>query len=155
MKLPWILFGLCLAMCCVVATLILFVDEVPGGHGTGHPVFDTMSSGGDGAALFISISKDDLVALLGAFGWGTFAAALVPTVAIGFNWKRATATAVNVAIASSLLINFGVQFLNISIPFGIHEGAIALLVSLTLFFGISLASPPPKLDADIAAIMDL
>ncbi|MCH7910250.1 MAG: hypothetical protein IIB38_11605 [Candidatus Hydrogenedentes bacterium] len=50
MKLPWILFGLCLAMCCVVAALILFVDEVPGGHGAGHPVFDTMSTGGDGAA---------------------------------------------------------------------------------------------------------
>ena len=26
-----------------------------------------------------------LVALLGAFGWSTFAAAIVPTVAIGFN----------------------------------------------------------------------
>lgn len=108
-----------------------------------------------GAALFISVSGEDLVALLGAFGWGTFAAALVPTVAIGFNWKRATSTAVVVAIGSSLLINFGVKFLNISIPYGIDAGAIALLVSLTLFIGISLLSKPPKLDPDIEAIMDI
>jgi hypothetical protein len=32
---------------------------------------------------------------------------------------------------------------------------VALLLSLTLFFGISLASPAPKIDPDIEAIMDL
>ncbi len=107
------------------------------------------------SALFILYVEDDLVALLGAFGWGTFAAALVPTVAIGFNWKRATATAANTAIIASLLINFSVKLLNISIPYGIDVGAISLLVSLTLFFAISLLSPPPKLDPDVEAIMDL
>ena len=85
----------------------------------------------------------------------TFAAALVPAVAIGFNWKRATATAVNVAIIVSLSLNFGIEILGITIPYGINGGALALLVSLTLFFGISLASPPPKIDADIEAVMDL
>jgi Na+/proline symporter len=107
------------------------------------------------AALFALYSGEDLVALLGAFGWGTFAAALVPTVAIGFNWKRATATAANVAIVASLLINFGTKVLGITMPFGIDTGAVSLLVSLTLFFGISLASKPPVIDEDIVAVMDM
>lgn len=106
------------------------------------------------AALF-ALYSGELVALLGAFGWGTFAAALVPVVAIGFNWKRATALAASVAIFSSLGVNFAIQLSGVEIPFGIHGGAIALILSLTLFFGISLASPPPKLDADVEAIMDL
>ncbi len=108
-----------------------------------------------GSMLFVLYSRQDLVALLGTFGWGTFAAALVPTVAIGFNWKRATATAANVAIVSSLLLNFSVEIFDITIPYGINGGAVALLLSLTLFFGISLASPPPTLDPDIEAVMDL
>ena len=37
----------------------------------------------------------------------------------------------------------------------VSVGALALLVSLTLFFGISLASPPPKIDEDIEAVMDI
>jgi SSS family transporter len=97
----------------------------------------------------------DLVALLGAFGWATFAAALVPTVAIGFNWKRATAMAANVAILSSLIVNFGIKLFNITVPYGIDGGFIALVVSLTLFFGISYMSEPPKLAADIEAAMDI
>lgn len=108
-----------------------------------------------GSSFFVLYSRQDLVALLGTFGWGTFAAALVPTVAIGFNWKRATATAVNVAIIVSLSLNFGIEILGVTIPYGINGGALALLVSLTLFFGISLASPPPKIDEDIEAVMDL
>ena len=98
---------------------------------------------------------DELVAILGAFGWGTFAAALVPAVAIGFNWKRATALACNVAIAASLLINFTVKVGGFAVPFGVDVGAVSLIVSLTLFFGISLASKPPEIDEDIEAVMDL
>jgi len=112
------------------------------------------------AALIALYSGENLVALLGAFGWGTFAAALVPAIAIGLNWKRATATAVNTTILVSLSISIGLKFASniwpgFSIPWGIDGGAIALLVSLTLFFGISLASKPPKIDADIDAVMDL
>ena len=108
-----------------------------------------------GSAVFVLYSRQDLVALLGAFGWGTFAAALVPTVAIGFNWKRATATAANVAIATSLLVNFGIEVFGLAVPYGINGGFVALLLSMTLFFGVSLASPPPVLDPDIEAVMDL
>jgi len=76
-------------------------------------------------------------------------------VAIGFNWKRATAPAAIAAIVTSLTVNFGIKLFEIAIPYSIDGGAIALLISLTVFFAISLASKPPKLDADIEAIMDL
>ena len=111
------------------------------------------------AAAILARFSGDLVALLGALGWGTFAAALVPTVAIGFNWKRATPLAANVAILSSLVVNVTIEslakFADLHVPFGIHGGAIALLISLTLFFGISLFSPPPKLDPDIETVMEI
>ena len=105
-------------------------------------------------ATVFALYSGDLVALLGAFGWGTFAAALVPTVAIGFNWKRATPLAACVAIASSLIINFVIKVSGIAIPYSIDAGAVALLVSLTLFLGISFLSPQPKLDPDIEAVLD-
>jgi Na+/proline symporter len=106
-------------------------------------------------ALYSHYENARLVALLGAFGWGTFAAALVPTVAIGFNWKRATPLAVNVAIIASLVVNFGIEVFDVSLPHGIRGGAVALLLSLALFFGISLASRPPRLDPEIEAIMEI
>lgn len=97
----------------------------------------------------------DLVAILGAFGWGTFAAAIVPVVGLGFNWKRATATAANTAIIVSLCVNFFVKIYKVSIPYGIDVGALSLVISLTLFIGISLFSKAPKLDPDVEAVMDM
>jgi Na+/proline symporter len=88
-------------------------------------------------ALYSFYENQRLVALLGAFGWGTFGAALVPAVVIGFNWKRATPMAACIAIASSLVVNFAIEVFDIKIPGGIHGGAVSMLVSLTLFFGIS------------------
>jgi SSS family transporter len=108
-----------------------------------------------GSALFVLYSDEDLVALLGTFGWGTFAAALVPTVAIGLNWKRAPPMAANVAIVSSLAANFYIELSGINVPHGIHGSAIALVLSLTLFFGISLMSKPPKLSKEVEAILDM
>jgi SSS family transporter len=106
------------------------------------------------AAIF-SLYSGDLVALLGAFGWSTFAAAIVPTVAIGFNWKRATALACNVAIVTSLLLNFSLKLFDIELPHGFHSGAFSLLVSLTLFFAISVLSPRPTIAPDIEDVMEL
>ena len=109
------------------------------------------------AALFSLYSGVDLIALLGAFGWGTFAAALVPVVAIGLNWKRATPLAANAAITVSLVINFTLLVLKkggFQLPYRIEGGAVALLVSLTVFFGISLLSKPKKIAPEIEAIMD-
>jgi len=106
-------------------------------------------------ALYSHYVNARLVALLGAFGWGTFGAALVPAVAIGFNWKRATATAANVAIVASLLINFAVEIFDISLPHGIHGGTLSLIVSMILFFGVTYVTEPRALDPRVETAMDL
>ncbi len=106
------------------------------------------------AAVF-AVYSGDLVAMLGAFGWSTFAVAIVPTVAIGFNWKRATSLGCNVAIVSSLLMNFGLKLFDVQLPHGFHGGALSLLVSLTLFFVVSMLSPREPIAADVEEVMDL
>jgi SSS family transporter len=95
------------------------------------------------AAMLFALYSGAMVAILGAFGWGTFAAALVPTVAIGLNWKRATGPAACVAIVSSLVVNFSIKAFAIPIPLNIDTGAIALLISITLFVAVSLMTRPP------------
>jgi len=105
-------------------------------------------------ALYSHYANARLVALLGVFGAATFAAALVPAVSLGFNWKRASATAANWAIGSSLAINLLVELLGVRLPWGIHGGVLAMVVSLLFFFGISLASPPPPLPRDVEAVLD-
>lgn len=106
------------------------------------------------AAIF-ALYTGDLVAILGAFGWGTFAAALVPTVAIGFNWKRATPLAANAAIVASLLINFVIKLLEIRLPYNFDVGALSLIISLTLFFGLSFLAKHKPLDPDVELVMDM
>ena len=113
--------------------------------------------GSGGAAGRVRVGAAALVPTVAiGFNWKratafTFAAALVPTVAIGFNWKRAAA---NTAIVASLVVNFGIEVFGLTVPHGINGGFVALLLSTTLFFGVSLASPPPRLDPDIEAVMD-
>jgi Na+/proline symporter len=106
------------------------------------------------AALF-ALYTGDLVALLGAFGWGTFAAALVPVIGIGLNWKRATPLAANAAVVSSLAINFGVKLFGVQLPYGVDVGALSLIVSLILFVGLSLLTAPRPLDPGVDAVMDM
>ena len=106
-------------------------------------------------ALYSHYENARLIALLGVFGWGTFAAALVPTVAIGLNWKRGTATAACTAIIASLLLNFTIEVFDVPLPGGIHGGSVALLTSVILYLGISFASKPPDIDPKVRAIMDI
>jgi SSS family transporter len=109
-----------------------------------------------GAGAFAYFSAEELVALLGTIGWGLFATAIVPVVAIGFNWKRATALAANVTLATGLILFCMLEFGGINLPYGFNKGAFTLIIALTLFFWISLASKKkPVIDPSIARIMDL
>ncbi|NWG47282.1 MAG: sodium/proline symporter [Alphaproteobacteria bacterium] len=101
------------------------------------------------------LANDRLVALLGAFGWGTFAAAIFPVVAIGLNWKRASARAAIAAISVSLIVNFGIELFRLPTPYGVNGGYLAFLCSLILFVGLSLAERPKPLPKDVDAVMDL
>ncbi len=106
-------------------------------------------------AAGIALYSDKLVGLLGAFGWGTFAAALVPVVLIGLNWKGATARAAVVAIASSLAINFAIQLWQIQIPYKMSGGFLAMLTSMILFIVVSMMEKQKPLPKDIDRVMDL
>lgn len=107
------------------------------------------------AAAFFALYTGDLVALLGAFGWGTFAAALVPVVGLGLCWKQATPKAAIAAVASSLIINFSLKVGGITLPYNFDIGALALIISLFLFISISLLSPSKPIDPDVEAVLDL
>ncbi|MDG1025815.1 MAG: sodium/proline symporter [Gammaproteobacteria bacterium] len=106
-------------------------------------------------ALYSHFQDATLVAILGAFGWATFAASIFPVLAIGLNWKGATALGAVSAIVSALLINFIVQLAGIVLPYGILGGLIAFVVSLLLFVGVSLVTKKPELDADMEAVLNI
>ena len=106
-------------------------------------------------AAAIALSSGQLIAILGAFGWGTFAAALVPVVLIGLNWKQASARAAVAAITVSLLINFAIQIWQVQIPYAMSGGFIAMLTSMILFIGLSMLEKEKTLPKDIDRIMDL
>ncbi len=106
-------------------------------------------------AAAIALSSGQLIAILGAFGWGTFAAALVPVVLIGLNWKQASARAAVAAISVSLLINFAIQIWQVQIPYAMSGGFIAMLTSMILFIALSMFEKEKKLPKDIDRILEL
>ncbi len=106
-------------------------------------------------ALYSYYINNRLVALLGAFGWGTFAAAIVPVVMLGLNWQRATKQAAVAAIVSSLLINFYIEISAMNIPYGMPGGFLALVTSMIIFIIVSFSTPEVELKPDIRAAMEI
>ena len=102
---------------------------------------------------------ESLIALLGTFGWGTFAAAIVPSICLGMNWKRATGIACVASIATSIVLNFALEMSARHglplLPPGLAVGAVALLVSTAVFVFVSLATPRRKLASDMDALLDV
>ena len=63
-------------------------------------------------------------------------------------------------IIVSLFVNIGSKIIELAfevtiLPYGFHAYTVSLLISLALFFGISLLSKPPRLDPDVEALMDI
>lgn len=94
------------------------------------------------ALAHVAFASSTLVAFLGIFGYGVFAASLAPALAIGMNWKRATRAgaiaSIGLGLGSSL--TFGVlDTLGIyRFPGGITAAAISLSLSFVAFLGVSL-----------------
>lgn len=106
-------------------------------------------------ALYSYYLDATLVALLGAFGWGTFAASIFPVVAIGLNWKGATVAGAVTAIVTALVINFVVQLAGIVLPYGISGGLVSFVSSLILFIGVSIVTEKPDVGEDIERMLDI
>ena len=106
-------------------------------------------------ALYSHFRDATLVAILGAFGWGTFAASIFPVVAVGLNWKGATVPGAVTAIVAALLINFVSQLAGYTFPYAISGQLVAFASSMVLFIGVSLVTKPPQLDYDIERVLDI
>jgi SSS family transporter len=114
------------------------------------------------ASALFAMHMENLVALLGTFGWGTFAAAIVPSVAIGMNWKRATAAACVASITVSIVLNFALELAArygwYTLPYGMNVGCLSMLVSLCVFVGVSWLSSTPaeeRIPPQVRAAMEL
>ena len=114
------------------------------------------------ASALFALYMENLIALLGTFGWGTFAAAIVPSIAIGLNWKRATGSACVLSIGISIVLNFALELSArhgyYVLPHGMAVGCFSLLVSIAVFVGVSWFSSEEgeeKLAPDVAAAMEV
>lgn len=112
-------------------------------------------------SLLFSFYMDTLVALLGIFGWGTFASAVFPPVVLGLIWKKATKQGAIASIVIALLLNFSLEILNkygyTFLPEGVIVGAFAFAVSIIIFIAVSLLTQESvvKLEKEIIDAMDV
>ncbi len=112
-------------------------------------------------AALIAQQSGTLVAFLGIFGWGLFASTLVPALAIGLNWKGATRAGAIASIATGLVITLGLEtlayFKVFTFPAGVTATAIALVLSVLVFFAVSWGTrdtAAATLAPDVRAVMD-
>ena len=120
------------------------------------------------ASAVFAFLYGDLIALLGTFAFGTFAAALTPAVAVGLNWRRVTPTAATASIATGLSLNLVLEFLAKQSYFpalpkpplatGVLPAAVSLAASFTVLFLVTWLTGKPDgddLDDDVAAVMEM
>lgn len=112
-------------------------------------------------AAGVAQAAGTLVALLGVFGWGLFASTLVPSLAIGLNWQGATRAgaiaSIGIGLVTTLLLESLAFFKMFTFPAGVTATAIALVLSLLVFVGVSWltrASAASTLSPDVRAVME-
>jgi Na+/proline symporter len=112
------------------------------------------------AALVAQVSGT-LVAFLGIFGWGLFAATLVPALAIGLNWSGGTRAGALASIAVGLavtLLGETLGFLGVyRLPAGVTVSGLALVLALLSYFVVSgmTRRRAPPIAADVRLVMEL
>lgn len=93
------------------------------------------------AAAGTAAVSDTLLAFLAIFGWGLFASTLVPVLAIGLNWPRATRAGAVASIATGLGLTVVLELVaragTWTLPIGISIAASTLLLSTLVFLGVS------------------
>jgi len=117
------------------------------------------------AAALFAWSYGDLIALLGTFAFGTFAAGLAPALAVGLNWRRVTPGAAVASIATGTGLNLGLElggrwgWLPAGLlPEGVLVSAVALAASFSVLLVWSWAFGRADGDAveeDVAAVMEM
>jgi len=115
-----------------------------------------------------ALAYGDLVALLGTFAYGTFAAALAPALAIGLNWRGVTPGAASASIAVGMVLNLGLELSSKQtfiawlpkpdLPPGVLPSAVALAASFLTLLVVSWVSGRARrhpVAEDVAQIMQL
>lgn len=92
------------------------------------------------ASLLFAFHLKTLVAYLGVFSFGTFAACLVPVLALGLNWKHANRTSVMFSILVGLILSVSLGALDRGemYPLEIPSAFLSLSASLLVFVVIVL-----------------
>ncbi len=88
-------------------------------------------------ALIFARLAGDRVAYLGIFGFGTFAAALTPSLILGLNWERANYWAARSSILAGILLNVSLEALDRAGLYGLQvaPAAVSLSFSFLIFLG--------------------
>ncbi len=111
------------------------------------------------AAGTLAVVSGQLVAILGIFGWGIFAAALAPALGLGLNWTRATpagaVASIGFGIVATLALELNHQFgwLPDLLPGFVYRTAAVFVSSFIVFIGVSLLSPRRAIAPDVLAVM--
>lgn len=113
----------------------------------GRPLEDELAWGRAGtllitlAAALTAHLSGTLVAFLGIFGWGLFAAVLVPSLAVGLNWEGATragaVASIAVGLGLTLVLETAAYLGAYSFPEGVTVSGLVLVASLLVFFVVS------------------
>jgi Na+/proline symporter len=113
-------------------------------------------------AALVAQYSGTMVAFLGIFGWGLFASALVPALAVGLNWEGATRVGALASIATGLVVTLSLEiasyFKVFTFPAGVTASAVALVLSFLAFFSVSWLtrrSAPASIDPDVRMIMEM
>ncbi|CAA9316384.1 MAG: sodium/proline symporter [uncultured Gemmatimonadaceae bacterium] len=113
-------------------------------------------------ATVLAQLSGSLVAFLGIFGWGLFASTLVPSLAVGLNWAGATRAGAIASISVGLVVTLVLETLaftkRFSFPAGVSGTAVALVLSLLVFFAVSWltrANAAAELDPDVRLVMEV
>jgi Na+/proline symporter len=110
------------------------------------------------AAIVAQVSGT-LVAFLGIFGWGLFASTLVPSLAVGLNWKGATRigaiSSISVGLASTLILETLGYFKMITLPAGVTVSGMSLALSLLTFIGVSVMTRRKGRSSDIDPAVEM
>jgi Na+/proline symporter len=114
------------------------------------------------AAAALAQVSGSMVAFLGIFGWGLFACTLVPSLAVGLNWKGATREGALASIGTGLVLTLTFEtlgFLKVySLPTGLSVSGLSLVLSILVFFGVSWltrAGRGAEIDADVRLVMEV
>ena len=114
------------------------------------------------SAALVAQHSGAMVAFLGIFGWGLFASALVPALAVGLNWEGATRLGALASIATGLIVTLSLEiasyFKIFTFPSGVTASAVALVLSFLAFFGVSWLtrrSAAASIDPDVRMIMEM